>query len=317
MSELKLGRLSSPKDRVTLKFNKYKTIPVVVPATIDHYSKIGDWLMFMNDTVGCCTIAALGHLIREWTNGNAVITDDQIIQAYSDNSGYNPATGDNDNGCDMLTVQKYAMSKGIAGHKNSAFAELDATRLQEILEGLFLFEGVDIGVNLPQSAMDQFNANLPWTVSGDSTILGGHSICIVGFDGTWFYVVTWRKLVQVSPQWLSVYMDEAYVEISEDYFNGNKSIEGYDFDTLKADLIAISDGTYDVPPVDPTPIPIPSPTPIPVPDNETILQKIIEWVEKELDIKESDNLKERTAQCENKVKILDSLKSILDKYNYI
>jgi hypothetical protein len=218
-------------------------------------------------------------MIEAWNRNNVNITDAMIEKAYSDVSGYDPATGNNDNGCDMLSVQTYWRKTGIGKHITGAYAEVDYTNEKEILTALYLFEGVDIGVNLPQSAMDQFNAGQPWTVSGDNTILGGHSICIVGYDGTWYYIVTWGALVKVDPKWMSTYMDESYVEIANDYITGGKTLEGFDVATLVADLKAISDGTYNV---DPNIIPQPTPTPpIPVPPHqESWWQLIVDWFKK-------------------------------------
>jgi hypothetical protein len=216
----------------------------------------------------------------DWKRNNVAITDDEILKAYSDISGYDPTTGNNDNGCDMLSVQNYWRKTGIGNHVTGAYAEIDPTNEKEILTGLYLFEAVDIAVNLPQSAMDQFNAGEPWTVSGDNTILGGHSICIVGYDGTWYYIVTWGALVKVDPKWLFTYMTESYVAISNDYIIGGKTLEGFNTSLLVSDLQAISDGTYNIDPniINPQPLPTPTPGPVPQPKKLTRWQKIWKWL---------------------------------------
>jgi hypothetical protein len=45
--------------------------------------------------------------------------------------------------------------------------------------------------------MTQFDNNQPWTVIKGSKIDGGHYIChILAFDGTYYYVATWSKIIR-------------------------------------------------------------------------------------------------------------------------
>src|SRR5580704_3991068 len=129
-SKMKLGKAAPVHDPRTLLLANYikATLPPA-PAQYAYATDIGasSWGMMGNDKLGDCTCAAAGHLIMEWTddNGKMVTPPDQsIIAAYSAITGYNPATGANDNGAVELNVLKYWRKTGIAGHQITAFAAL-------------------------------------------------------------------------------------------------------------------------------------------------------------------------------------------------
>jgi hypothetical protein len=238
MNKYKYGKNPKRHDNRTAQFKDFKTIDLVLPTTIDHTEGIVDWGMMLNDQIGDCAIAAPGHAIMEWTKPTqeVVPTDEQILEAYSEISGYNPKTGANDNGCNMLDVLNHWRNTGIAGHKIGAFVEVDIKNVNEIREALYLFHGIYVGVNLPDSAMKQFEENVPWTVVKRSKIDGGHAILLVFSDANLYKFVTWGKTQPANLAWVLKYMDEAYAIISQDYFNGTKTAEGYDIPALTAYL---------------------------------------------------------------------------------
>jgi len=94
-----------------------------VPAQYFYAKNIGAtaWGMMDNDKIGDCTCAAAGHLIMEWTDDNGALytpADQDIVNAYAAITGYNPATGQNDNGASETSVLNYWRSTGISSHKN-------------------------------------------------------------------------------------------------------------------------------------------------------------------------------------------------------
>ena len=65
------------------------------PARVDYTHGITDWGMMLNDQLGCCTIAAVGHAVQTWT-ANAMgreltVPDSAILEHYEKWDGYNPA----------------------------------------------------------------------------------------------------------------------------------------------------------------------------------------------------------------------------------
>jgi hypothetical protein len=94
-----------------------------------------------------------------------------------------------------------------------------------------------IGVQLPQSAMDQFNAGQPWTVEPGSPILGGHCILPVGYDASGIQCVTWGSIVTVTWPWWESYVDEVWCVISQEVIEAKQGTgPKLDLATLTADL---------------------------------------------------------------------------------
>lgn len=158
------------------------------PSFVDRESKVSSWPMYKNDTVGDCTIAAVLHMIASFTAfsgsvpGGAMFTDDEAIKIYSAVSGYNPATGANDNGATLAQVCKYMMTTGATDatgkvHKFAAWAEVgDYTNRKLLKRILNAFGTAYLAIDFPDSAMDQFNAGEPWTYVAGSPSDGGHAI---------------------------------------------------------------------------------------------------------------------------------------------
>src|SRR6516165_9791606 len=93
-SKMKLGRKAVKTDSRTLMLGNYlaPTLPPP-PAAYDQTKGVTGWGMMMNDTLGDCTIAGVGHAIQVWTvNGAGIQTvpDSTIEQFYSKWDGYVP-----------------------------------------------------------------------------------------------------------------------------------------------------------------------------------------------------------------------------------
>ena len=181
----------------------------------------GTWGMFDNGPdpnapaplsqgVSDCVIADCAHqeMLRTANVGTIYIpTDLQVLALYAYFQGMNidPNSSNldanaiaaylqqNDNGCDELTVIQYLTTTGWQGRKLDGSANLDPTQLDQLKWAVCIFGACRLGVNLPQSAMDQFNAGQPWDYVAGSPYIGGHDVPIVKYDGTYFYVVTWTR----------------------------------------------------------------------------------------------------------------------------
>jgi hypothetical protein len=197
-----------------LRFGLPELNPAVIPR----------WGMLANDQVGDCVIASAAHgemVTRGLAGLPAVVFDDATsIADYSAIGGYIAGDAATDNGLDLQTAAAYRQRAGIvdaAGnrHKIDIYAAVRAGDLDELALAVFLFGSADIGVQLPNSADDQFEQQAPFRVlTNDGGIAGGHCICIVGRNSAGNYLgVTWGQLVAIEPAWLSKYMDEgiAYV----------------------------------------------------------------------------------------------------------
>jgi hypothetical protein len=276
-SPVKLGRLTpyAAADKPRLVLDSYLDGISAAPAIVDFASEVLSWPMYGNDTIGDCTCATVGHQIQAWTRytgAEVTVPQEDIIQLYSAVSGYDPATGANDNGANVQDVLTLWRQSGVpvAGHKILAFAQLqDLTKIQQ---ALWVFGSVYLGINFPSSAMDQFKSDEPWTVVQDSPIEGGHAVPLqYAGDGTVPYqVVTWAKLQGMDQGFLDTYVEEAWVVITDDWLDKNgHTPEGLDLQQLGADLSQLTGDPNPFPappapqPAPPAPAPAPEPAPQP------------------------------------------------------
>lgn len=247
--KLKLGKLAVRHDPRTLMLASYVTAALPVPpASFDLTSKVRAWGMMDNDEIGDCTCAAAGHLIMEWTaNAKARMTtptDKQIVAAYSAITGYNPATGANDNGAVELDVLNYWRQSGIAGHKISSYMALEPANHIHIMDSLYIFGGSYIGVQLPKSAQAQVQEHQPWSVppqgaTGDGApgSWGGHAVPVVAYDPRGVTVITWGAQQVMTWSFWETYCEEAYAILSPDFLTAkNATPAGFNLQQLQADL---------------------------------------------------------------------------------
>ena len=212
------------------------------PPTVDRASRVTSWPVYGNDRIGDCTCAAAGHEIQAWTaygTGEATIGEADVIAAYSAITGYDPATGANDNGANVQDVLDYWRKTGIGSHQIGGFAQL--TGLDNLVlakQCLDIFGTIYLGIEVPQSAMDQFRAGKPWDYAGDRNILGGHAIP-VQYWTTHRYgeieVVTWGKRQRMTHSFWHNYVEEAWVVFSQDSLdNHSGTAGGFNVDQLRA-----------------------------------------------------------------------------------
>lgn len=263
--------------KARLYFRMFRQAGAVAPASADYsgFSPIG---MLGNDTAGDCVYACDGHITEQQTalgqGSEVVVTTQEAISAYSDQTGYDPSQTqpDGSNPTDQGdTVQhglEFMVNTGFSGHKIAAFAQLDATNHEDVKLAIAEFGSVDLGMAFPASAMDQFNAGQPWTVVSGAQIEGGHCILGVGYDATYIYVVTWGKIQPMTWAFFDAYIaqqGEAWAVISEDWVSKatGKDPEGIDKHAFGAQFAALTGKPNPFP----APVPTPTPTPAPGPDD--------------------------------------------------
>jgi hypothetical protein len=286
-----LGRLPEDwsKPRLTLAPHLRAVVP---PASVDWYSRVQAWGVLANDQWGDCVFAGNGHIIEQQTalggGDETIVTDQEALAEYSAVTGFNPDAGPSgsnptDQGALIQDGLADLRKNGLAGQKIAAFARVSQADQGEVKTALAELGAVSLGVNLPQSAMDQFDAGQPWTVSGDGTILGGHCITAFGYDAEYVYVVSWGKVVPATWEWLAAYCDEAWAVVSAMWAGeGGKDPEGVDLPGLGEEFAALTGEANPFPapqpvPVPPPPAPEPPPAP-PAPDPAAVLEQLAETV---------------------------------------
>jgi hypothetical protein len=263
-----------------------------VPDVVDWLSAVPDWPMYGNDEWGDCVWAEIGHAIESTTaygQGTPVlVTDEDVLKGYSDVTGFDPNAGPpgsnpTDQGTVMQDALDYWRKTGVGGHTIVAFAEVNVADLDEVAECIYLFDGVHIGFDFPNSAMQQFDAGQPWdVVDDDGGNDGGHAVfgglrrqqvlavvrdgagVIVGFE-----VLTWGKRQLMTAAFWRKYVREAWVTVDRAWVNaaGQTPVPGVDLVAWGEAFATITGQPDPFPAPDPGPTPVPpGPTPAPTPD---------------------------------------------------
>lgn len=255
MSQRCLGRLPPRPDqmRKALRFARYviaSQLPPPPPSNQWSTKPGPNWGMMVNDQLGDCTCAAMGHQLQAWT-GNVgtefTAPDPAIVQAYSAISGYNPQTGANDNGAVIQDALNYWRTQGVAGHTIAAFVMVDPKQHDDIKTASRMFGGVYLGVDLPRGSQNQ----QVWSVPNHVRLWrqrewapgswGGHAIYCPDYDADGLTCITWGAPMKMTWAWFDAYCTEAYAALSPDWFDGTKvAPSGFDFATLSTDLALLT-----------------------------------------------------------------------------
>jgi hypothetical protein len=291
MVQYKFGKKPKRIDKRTLQFGKYlvsANLPSVAPSfDVDSaFTNMVDNNMYDNDTLGCCVIAGRGHCtlrLEDEQQGILIdITDSDIVTEYYKEEGCYPQGCDN--GLDMLTSLN-AWEKGwvVAGktYAIAAYTEINIANHNELMYAVMLLYGAYTGLQVPQSAMDQFNAGQIWDVSTTNTqIVGGHCVYIVAYNDTGPICITWGKRQQMTWAFWDKYFDEAYAVIDNIDSWVNPATDPLNIPALLADVAAITGQPAPTPVSPPSPIPPPAPVPSPCPigNSAAKISNFFPWV---------------------------------------
>lgn len=215
-----LGKLPATPARPKLRFAPLAAGRGTPPATLDFYSEVTDWPMYLNDRYGDCVWAGFGHQIEQITRygqGATIRITDQDVETGYESTGFRPDDPGTDQGTNVEDGLSWWRKNGLGGHKIEAYAAVDVSNWTEIKQAVTLFGAVGIGFNFPAYAMDQFDAGKPWDVQkANASIEGGHYVIVTGYDAKYLYVVTWGKIQKMTPAFFRTYVDEAYVVVDDE-----------------------------------------------------------------------------------------------------
>lgn len=190
----------------------------------------GDWLMLGNgpdDTVfpgfqGCgdCAWAGPAHEEMEAAKnaGHPVpeFSGKTVVEQYSEYCGYDPQTGENDEGSDVQQVLAWRQEKGLRDDHGSVYkigrsVSIEPGNLQHLWEAAWLFENVGIGLTVTAAQMDQFDAGPQptWDYVAGSPEEGGHYVPVMGKLG----LISWGEDVYYTPRFIEKQNDESFCYI--------------------------------------------------------------------------------------------------------
>jgi hypothetical protein len=212
--------------RLPRLFNNIPNFSLILPAQADIPDSINNikdmpqtFGEMDNDQIGDCTCAAVYHAIQVFTFDASAREDTEpdnnVLDLYEKATGYNPADPSTDQGAAEQDILTYWLNTGVATegglNKLIAFYEIDCRKQQDIRRVIWECGVAYIGINLPQSVMNNADdTTVPWDVGGDETILGGHAIILVGYDSNNFLAISWGSVYTLTSAFLTKFMDEAY-----------------------------------------------------------------------------------------------------------
>jgi hypothetical protein len=223
---LRLGKKPARPNAIRLKFGTFFSsmeLPAP-PLVFGRPDLVRRWGMLANDEHSCCIYSGGPHetmLWRAWA-GLPIpqFTDATTLADYAAVTGFNPADPSTDQGGDMQEAASYRRKIGLidaAGerHRIDSYVALKAGDLDELALATFTLGAVGLGLEMPSSAMDQFDRAEPWDVIANSPTEGGHYVpCISRNSHGNFLVVTWNRLHAVTPRFIAKYMDEGVAYLS-------------------------------------------------------------------------------------------------------
>jgi hypothetical protein len=244
-SKMKLGRKAIKTDSRTLQMGDYLTPAAPPPPpTADWTKGITSWGMMLNDTLGCCTIAGVGHAIQVFTanSGKEVTVPDATIESYYEQwDGYVPGKPNTDNGGIELDVLNDWQKGGFAGNALTAFADPKVSNLVEVRQSIALFGGVYIGLSLPLTAQTQdvWDVVPKGGAKAKPGSWGGHCVFVPKYDQKGFTCITWGAPKVMTVAFWKKYCDEAHALLAPAWLSAKGSPGGFDLAQLQADLKAI------------------------------------------------------------------------------
>jgi hypothetical protein len=223
----KFGKNPRRLDRRTIRLSKILPGLAPVPGSWDGETALHTsnpslafpGRMWMNNICGDCVLAARANQQRIFS----AYEEARIIPITDTNvrSEYFAESGGADSGLvmlDSLNCWRKGWKLGAVGcwHKSvkrDIYAYAAISGVQELLQSIYYLGGAYIGIQVPQYAIDQFNAGYDWDLSekGDQTIVGGHCIQLPAYiSESQLLCWTWGIRQRMSVEFYNKYCDESY-----------------------------------------------------------------------------------------------------------
>jgi hypothetical protein len=271
--ELRLGKLEPLIDERTIPLQKILRVALLpeLPPSYDIDENLGvqDDFVFNNSQYGDCVIASRAHQtlrFEKFEQGVQIpIADQEVIAQYL------KETGGHDIGLVLLTSLKRWRNEGwTIGNRLYtiyAFASVDWHDHDQVKHAIHLLNGVNFGMIVFQTDLDQFNAGEGWHLTGNNGYFQGrHGVyaCqyrdIDNVPATWIgtaicysenglWCMTWGRKQFMTWDFWDARVDEAYAIVdNKNKWQGDSPV---DVETLDGYLEEITGQEEDEPPDNP------------------------------------------------------------------
>ena len=250
---MKLGRIQPKARGPQLAMRNYtlKSLPAP-PVTADYRGRAYAGLrqVLGNDVVGNCVEAGVLHLVSVFTGnaGNqAVFSEQQGIQLYSDWTGYVPGNAATDQGTDEVTALNLWQSAGALGHKIVGSLALDPSNPEEYRMAIELFENVCLAGGLPDDWITPFPSadGFTWKAASPNPN-NGHFFVGMGYLPRGVLICTWGMVGVIEDAAIAEFCSQSnggalYTVLSAEMIAKahTKAPNGFDWSQLQADFQAI------------------------------------------------------------------------------
>jgi len=202
-----------------------------------------------NDRAGDCVFAGPGHmttLVGALTGKQSVVTANMVLSIYSKLTGYDPVSGNNDDGYVLRDMLNYWKGTGLYGHKILCFASVNYKDPDEVAIAQWLGCGVLGGFRLPLASQNQTDAqgkqlwHVPkggWPSGQGPGSWGGHCIFIPGTSPGMDEGNSWGDSTHWTADWRNQCCDEMWLVIMDDWavLNGRSPV-GFSLQDLLNDV---------------------------------------------------------------------------------
>lgn len=274
----KLGLNPETPSEKLLKLSTYLPSLPPLPATLPDWSAKmpttwAPWGALGNNSLGCCTISALGHIIQQITSANDALiqpSETGIIESYCEATGYKRGDKTTDRGFNMQGALSYIRNKGLitscasktttnpdgtkttvyspySRHKIRAYVTVDLKNVQAIRAAYWLLGTVYLATTIPNKIKNDKgvitnSSSSFWDVAPvDGGPKGGHAISIAWINDVGPVIMTWGRKVQMTWNFWDKYGYGAYGILSTYWANQDLlAPSGFNLAALDADLAALA-----------------------------------------------------------------------------
>lgn len=243
---MRLGKRPVKHDKRTLQFASYldmdaAALPAVPTSRSWSKKTSSTWGLMLNDNLGDCTCAAIGHAIQCWTaneSHESTPTDAMILAAYEGSCGYKPGDPSTDQGGVEIDVLNWWRNHPVDGHKIDAYMALEPHNHSHVKAAIDLFGLVYVGAELPISAQTQNIWSVTSGYESAPNSWGGHAFICIDYSPNYVTCVTWGQLKKMTWSWFDRYIVESYALLAQAWVLkvGGDSPSGFNYSTLKNDL---------------------------------------------------------------------------------
>lgn len=249
---MKFGKLPA-RNAMSFKFEGFvnRAALPVIPKTFHRQGLVPTWYGLGNDRFANCVWAGAAHETMLATTQQRGLKSRSRFTIFDVNSDYAAVTGfdpkkpETDVGTDMKAAASYRRTTGILDatgerHRIDSYQALRIGDPDQLAVAMWLTGAVGVGLKVTQSAMDQFDKGLPWTVVESSPVIGLHYVPTYDrLSNGNFLCVTFGQDQEMEPAFYHRYSDEAAAYITIDRLVNNISPEAFDLEKLRTMLAAL------------------------------------------------------------------------------